>query len=92
MKVTEVLAKVYEPGRLQAAWQQVKQNAGAAGIDRMTVAEFAQREDILLGVIHDKLKSGNYRFKPGCEAGWDILGFRNSNTCSVISMPGFEAG
>ena len=64
MKVTEVLAKVYEPGRLRAAWQQVKQNAGAAGIDRMTVAEFAQREDILLGLIHDKLKSGSYRFKP----------------------------
>ena len=64
MKVTAVLAKVYEPGRLQAAWQQVKRNAGAAGIDRVTVAEFAQREETLLELIHDKLKSGNYRFKP----------------------------
>jgi len=39
MKVKEVLVKVYEPGRLQAAWQQVRKNAGAAGIDQMTVEE-----------------------------------------------------
>ncbi len=64
MKVTDVLARVYEPGRLQQAWQQVKQNAGAAGIDRMTVEEFAHREETLLALIHDKLKSGSYRFKP----------------------------
>jgi group II intron reverse transcriptase/maturase len=30
----------------------------------MTVAEFAQREDELLALIHDKLKSGSYRFQP----------------------------
>jgi hypothetical protein len=35
MKVRAVLVKVYEPGRLQAAWQQVRKNAGAAGIDQI---------------------------------------------------------
>ena len=35
MKVTEVLVKVFEPGRLQMAWQQVRKNAGAARIDQM---------------------------------------------------------
>ncbi len=64
MKAKQVLAKVYEPGRLQMAWQQVKRNAGAAGIDRMTVEEFTQREEVLLALIHDKLKSVSYRFKP----------------------------
>ena len=64
MKVREVLVKVYEPGRLQVAWQQVRKNAGAAGIDQMTVEEFAQREEQLLALIHDKLKSGSYRFQP----------------------------
>ena len=34
MKVTQVLEKVSELERLQMAWQQVKKNAGAAGIDR----------------------------------------------------------
>ena len=64
VKVQQVLVKVYDPGRLQRAWQQVRNNAGAAGIDRMTVEEFAQREDELLALIHDKLESGSYRFQP----------------------------
>ncbi len=64
MKENEVLVAVYHPGRLRAAWQQVEKNAGAAGIDRMTVEEFARREDKLLALIHDKLESGSYRFKP----------------------------
>lgn len=64
MKETELLAKVYDPDRLYQAWQQVKKNAGAAGIDRMTIEEFALKEAYLLGRIHDQLRSGNYRFKP----------------------------
>jgi retron-type reverse transcriptase len=52
-----------EPQRLQAAWQQVRKNAGAAGIDQMTVEKFAQREEHLLVRIHDKLESGSYRFQ-----------------------------
>ena len=35
MKVRDVLVKVFEPRRLQQAWQRVRQNAGAAGIDQM---------------------------------------------------------
>ena len=61
MKHKKVLEKVYEPGRLQAAWQQVRQNAGAAGIDQMTVRDFEYREDELLQIIHDKLKAGIYQ-------------------------------
>jgi group II intron reverse transcriptase/maturase len=64
MKVSDVLVKVYEPRRLQQAWQQVRKNAGAAGIDQMTVDEFAQREAHLLALIHDRLKVGHYRFQP----------------------------
>ena len=64
MKERDVLVKVYEPGRLLMAWQRVRKNAGAAGIDQMTVEEFAQRDEHLLALIHDKLKSGNYRFQP----------------------------
>jgi len=64
MKVRDMLVKVYEPGRRQMAWQRVRQNAGAAGIDQMTVAECAQREDHLLALIHAKLKAGHYGFQP----------------------------
>jgi RNA-directed DNA polymerase len=64
MKQEEVMERVYEPGRLYEAWQQVKRNAGAAGIDKVTVEEFESRESELLGIIHEKLKTGRYRFKP----------------------------
>lgn len=68
MKQKKVLERVYHPGRLHAAWQQVRQNAGAAGIDRMTVAECERRADELLGLIHEKLKALTYRFKPARRA------------------------
>ncbi len=64
MKEENVIERVYELRRLQEAWQQVRKNAGAAGIDKMTVEEFGSREDELLEVIHRKLKAGIYRFKP----------------------------
>jgi len=64
VKYEQVMEKVFEPRRLQAAWQQVRSNAGAAGIDQMTVADFERREGELLSLIRDKLKEGTYRFKP----------------------------
>jgi RNA-directed DNA polymerase len=64
VKHENVLEMVYEPGRLYQAWQQVRQNAGAAGIDKMTVEEFESRAEELLEVLHAKLKAGIYRFKP----------------------------
>ena len=68
VKHVKVMERVYEPRRLRQAWQQVKQNAGAGGIDQMTVEAFEQREDELLMLIHEKLKSGTYRFKPARRA------------------------
>lgn len=63
-KEQKVLERVYEPRRLLEAWRQVKQNAGAAGVDRMTVEEFEERKEQLFPVIHKNLKAGTYRFKP----------------------------
>jgi RNA-directed DNA polymerase len=64
VKHKNVLERVYNPGRLRMAWQQVRKNAGAAGIDKVTVEAFELREDELLKLIHEKLKAGIYRFKP----------------------------
>ena len=64
MKAMKVLEKVYDPRRLGEAWHQIKRNAGAAGIDRMTVGEFEKREDELLKRTSEKLRMGDYRFKP----------------------------
>ena len=64
VKIENVMRRVYERGRLSRAWQQVEKNAGAAGIDQMTVKDFATRKGELLDLIHSKLEAGTYRFKP----------------------------
>jgi len=64
VKQENILERVYSPGRLRMAWQQVRKNAGAAGIDKMTVEAFDGRADELLTLIHERLKAGTYRFKP----------------------------
>jgi RNA-directed DNA polymerase len=51
VKYKKILERVYNPWRLRKAWQQVKKNAGAAGIDEMTVEEFERREEELLGSL-----------------------------------------
>lgn len=63
-KITNVIEQVYDPGRLQVAWQQVRKNDGAAGIDNMSVKDFEERGKTLAPLIAKKLKSDNYRFKP----------------------------
>jgi group II intron reverse transcriptase/maturase len=68
VKHVKVLERIYDPRRLRTAWQQVKKNAGAAGIDKMTIEAFERRKDELLGLIHKKLKAGIYRFKPARRA------------------------
>jgi len=60
----KVLEAVYNPGRLYEAWQHVKRNGGAEGIDGMKIGDFARREEELLQLIQEKLKAGTYRFKP----------------------------
>ena len=64
VKTEKVLERVYDWGRLRMAWKQVEKNAGAAGIDRMTVEAFKKREGILLREIQRKLQAGIYRFQP----------------------------
>jgi group II intron reverse transcriptase/maturase len=63
-KHENVLEQVYEPRRLLEAWQQVKTNAGAAGVDRMSMNDFEDRKGELMPMIRNKLRQGTYRFKP----------------------------
>lgn len=64
VKVGAVLERVYDRRRLYQAWQAVERNAGAAGVDQMTVQAFGGRAEAYLGLIHTKLRAGSYRFKP----------------------------
>jgi len=84
VKVTEALERVYEPRRLREAWHQIKRNAGAAGIDRMTVEEFEKREEELLKLIGKKLKAGTYRFKPARRV---LIPKEGSNKMRPLGIP-----
>jgi len=83
VKHENVLERVYNPGRLRMAWQQVRKNAGAAGIDKMTVEAFERREDELLKLIHEKLEAGIYRFKPARR----VLIPKNGNKHRKLGIP-----
>ncbi|HJX17498.1 MAG TPA: group II intron reverse transcriptase/maturase [Acidiferrobacterales bacterium] len=55
-----LIDKVYRPATLQAAWHKVAANAGAAGVDRQSVEQFAARAEVYLGELEAALKAGSY--------------------------------
>ncbi len=56
-----LIDKVYRPSTLQAAWEQVKANRGAAGIDRQSIEAFAANEQAYLNELAKDLEQGTYR-------------------------------
>lgn len=59
-----LIDKVYRPQTLEAAWQKVKGNAGAAGVDGQSVKQFGFRAEIYLAELEQALKTGEYRPEP----------------------------
>jgi len=55
-----LIDKVCQPVTLQAAWRKVAANAGAAGVDRQSVEQFAARAEQYLGELEAVLKAGSY--------------------------------
>ena len=63
-KVHSLVDKVYKRTNLELAWQRVKQNRGAAGIDGQTLEEFESQLDEQLDGLHNELKSDTYLPQP----------------------------
>ena len=59
-----LLDKVSRLETLGLGWKQVERNAGAAGVDRMSVARFAQGRDCYLAELAQALRDGSYRPQP----------------------------
>src|SRR3954451_8708566 len=51
-KVHSLIDKVYAPANLAEAWRHVRDNKGGAGIDGLTIAAFADREEERLAALH----------------------------------------
>jgi RNA-directed DNA polymerase len=59
-----LIDKAYRPTTLAAAWERVKANRGAAGVDGQSVAAFARHAERYLGELAQSLKEGSYRPQP----------------------------
>lgn len=59
-----LIDKVYRPTTLQAAWQRVARNHGAAGVDGQSIERFAAESERYLLELHQQLKAGEYQPSP----------------------------
>jgi RNA-directed DNA polymerase len=59
-----LIDKVIRPATLDAAWQRVARNKGAAGVDGQSVERFARQSERYLLELHTELKAGTYRPSP----------------------------
>ena len=56
-----LIDKVYRRSTLEAAWQQVRANAGAAGVDGQSIARFEAGEEQYLAELAEALEHDRYR-------------------------------
>ena len=63
-KAHSLIGQVYDRRNLRRAWERVKKNKGAGGVDGVTIARFDKDRDRYLDVLHRQLKEGHYRPRP----------------------------
>jgi RNA-directed DNA polymerase len=59
-----LIDKVYRPETLAAAWEQVRANKGAAGVDGQSCEGFAANAERYLSELAEELREGRYRPAP----------------------------
>ena len=63
-KAHSLIGQVYDPRNLARAWERVKANKGAGGVDGVTVARFSEKREYYLTLLQQKLTDGSYRPRP----------------------------
>lgn len=59
-----LIDKVWSERTLELAWEKVKSNAGACGVDGITIGRFAKDSRSRLLAVKEQLKRGSYQPKP----------------------------
>jgi RNA-directed DNA polymerase len=59
-----LIDKVFAPAALEAAWEKVRVNGGAAGVDGQSIERFAARDELYLTELATTLREGTYRPQP----------------------------
>jgi hypothetical protein len=63
-KAHSLIGQVYDRRSLRLAWERVKKNKGAGGVDGVTIARFDENQEHYLDVLYRQLKDGRYRPRP----------------------------
>jgi RNA-directed DNA polymerase len=64
-QVHSLIDKVVSRKHLELAGEKVQKNRGRAGLDEVTSAAFAERQEAYLALLHRKRRDGPYQPKPG---------------------------
>ena len=87
-KVHSLIDKVYQRKNLEIAWEKVRANKGAGGVDGQSVAAFELQRDEQLDRLHRELRDDVYRPQPvrqvpipkaGKPGEWRNLGYPRSS-------------
>jgi len=79
--------KVYRRDVLERAWTNVRHNAGAAGIDRTTIADVERYGvDLLLDELAAELRAGTYRPLPARRVFIDKHGSKDKRPLSIPAV------
>src|SRR5437016_11000742 len=54
-----LMDKVFAPATLEAAWEKVQANGGAAGVDRQSIERFDARAELYLAELSTALRNGS---------------------------------
>jgi retron-type reverse transcriptase len=63
-KAHSLIGRVYDRRNLRRAWERVKKNKGAGGVDGVTIARFDENLEHCLDALHRQLRDGRYRPRP----------------------------
>src|SRR5579884_3147827 len=63
-KAHSLIDKVYKRKNLQIAWERVKANRGAGGVDGESIDAFDEQLDERLSQLHEELRTDQYRPQP----------------------------
>ena len=63
-KVHSLVDKVYKRKNLEVAWEKVKRNRGAGGVDGEDLAKFEASLEVNLDRLHQELRDGTYEPQP----------------------------
>jgi RNA-directed DNA polymerase len=59
-----LMDKVYAPATLEAAWEKVQANDGAAGVDRQSIERFEARAELYMTELSTALREDSYQPQP----------------------------